>query len=370
MQYQPEKLQQVIKGVINGLVDREQLAELIILSIVAQEHLLVIGPPGTAKSAVVRRMAKMVEGQYFEYLLGRFTEPTELFGAVDLKKLREGRVEIDTQGMLPEAEIVFLDEVFLGSTAILNTLLGLLNERVFRKGHTQINSPLKVCIGASNSLPSDDTLAAFADRFLIHLFIDSVSDHHIEDLLRGGWQSEHPDICKNGIRIDDIVALSQELANVKLDNIIPIFANAIRLLRKNDIILSDRRTVKTLKLIAAAALLNGRYQAEQQDLWPLFYTLPTLEDQQKGQVILKEFFSVSKNSQLFNAAEAASLQPASREERIIYEVESYLQSIATHFDRLKIESLLREIDANYSTETISEQLRLKRQQLVTCLANE
>lgn len=364
MEYQPKQFQKVIKEAIQGLVGREQLAELIILSIIAKEHLLVIGPPGTAKSAVVRRMAKVVQGQYFEYLLGRFTEPTELFGAVDLKQLREGRVEIDTEGMLPQAEIVFLDEVFLGSTAILNTLLGILNERVFRKGHTQINTPLKVCIGASNSLPEDETLAAFADRFLIHLFVDSVSDNHIEALLKGGWQSEHLNFDNHAITLEHVVSLGEELSSVDLDEIIPIFAEAIRELRKNNIILSDRRTVKTLKLIAAATLLNGRKKAEKQDLWPLYYVLPTQECQQKGQIILKDYFVISQNSQLFNAVEAASLQPASREERLIQDAEKLLQIEVTDVNRLDVESLLREIDANYSIDTISERLLSVRKQLV------
>src|ERR1700687_3231558 len=85
-------LRQAIADAATGLVERETLVELIILSAVAQEHLLVIGPPGTAKSVAVRRVADAMGGQYFEYLLGRFTEPNEIFGPVDLRKLKEGRV--------------------------------------------------------------------------------------------------------------------------------------------------------------------------------------------------------------------------------------------------------------------------------------
>ena len=112
------KLRSAAKEASKGLVEREPLVDLILLSAVAQEHLLVVGAPGTGKSAAVRSVAKVLEGKYFEYLLGRFTEPSELFGPVDLKRLKEGVVETATAGMLPEAEIVFLDEVFLGSTAV------------------------------------------------------------------------------------------------------------------------------------------------------------------------------------------------------------------------------------------------------------
>jgi MoxR-like ATPase len=95
----------------HGLVDRELIAEVTVLCAVAGEHLLVIGPPGTAKSEAVRRVAQQLGGGYFEYLLGRFTEPNEIFGPVDLRRLREGVVEIETSGKLPEADVAFLDEV-------------------------------------------------------------------------------------------------------------------------------------------------------------------------------------------------------------------------------------------------------------------
>ena len=98
----------------------------------------------------MRRIAQATGGRYFEYLLGRFTEPNEIFGPVGLRKLREGTVETDVSGMLPEAEIAFLDEILQGSSAILNTLLGILNERVFRRGHTHLQCPLRICVGASN----------------------------------------------------------------------------------------------------------------------------------------------------------------------------------------------------------------------------
>src|SRR4051812_27975181 len=170
-----------------GLVDRESIAEAVVLCAVAGEHLLVVGPPGTGKSEAVRRIADLLGGRYFEYLLGRFTEPNELFGPIDLRRLREGIVEVETGGMLPEAEVAFLDEVFLGSTAILNTLLGMLNERVFRRGRTALPVALRVCVGASNALPDDPSLAAFADRFLGRVFIDNVADARLEELLEVGW---------------------------------------------------------------------------------------------------------------------------------------------------------------------------------------
>lgn len=356
------KIRECIKVATQGFIGRQQLAELIILAAIAKEHLLVIGPPGTAKSAVVRRMARIMDGNYFEYLLGRFTEPSELFGTVNLRKLREGSVETDTQGMLPEAEIAFLDEVFLGSTAILNTLLGILNERKFRRGHTQIDCPLKICIGASNSLPDDEGLAAFADRFLIRLFIEPIADSFIEDLLVGGWQAEFTHV-DSVLSLNELSEMSEHLKNVKLDHIIPFFADAIRLLRQSGIVLTDRRVVKTLKLIAAAALVNGRLEAQKQDIWPLFYVLPTKDMQQRGQEILKEFFTLSNNSQLFYATELASQQPNGRLQRLVELARRCLNQ-----GDIQVESVLREIDANYTTETIPDELNQLRTQLIKLIA--
>lgn len=356
------KIRECIKVATQGFIGRQQLAELIILAAIAKEHLLVIGPPGTAKSAVVRRMARIMDGNYFEYLLGRFTEPSELFGTVNLKKLREGSVETDTQGMLPEAEIAFLDEVFLGSTAILNTLLGILNERKFRRGHTQTDCPLKICIGASNSLPEDEGLAAFADRFLIRLFIEPIADSFIEDLLVGGWQAEFTHV-DSVLSLNELSEMSEHLKNVKLDHIIPFFADAIRLLRQSGIVLTDRRVVKTLKLIAAAALVNGRLEAQKQDIWPLFYVLPTKDMQQRGQEILKEFFTLSNNSQLFYATELASQQPNGRLQRLVELAKRCLNQ-----GDIQVESVLREIDANYTTETIPDELNQLRTQLIKLIA--
>lgn len=348
-----------------GLIGREQLAELIVLAAVAQEHLLVIGPPGTAKSAVVRRVAQAMGGRYFEYLLGRFTEPSELFGAVDLKKLREGTVETDVTGMLPEADIAFLDEVFLGSTAILNTLLGVLNERRFRRGHTQIQCPLRVCVGAANGLPDDEALAAFGDRFLMHLFVQPVPDHQLEAMLAGGWQSDHQAIeSRAGMSCLDL--LCHAMHQVHLDKVRPALVNAIRVLREAGVQLSDRRIVKTQRLIAAATVLGGRLEATEQDIWPLFYVLPTQEAQLHAREVLRDHFAASANDNLLSAVEEATLQPMSRVARLQEAAHACFAHGSTE-QRAEAETLLREIDANFSLQALPEELAGLRTQLAELL---
>lgn len=351
-----------------GLIEREQLAELIVLAAVAQEHLLILGPPGTAKSAVVRRVASALGGRYFEYLLGRFTEPSELFGPVDLRRLREGVVETDVSGMLPEAEVAFLDEVFLGSTAILNTLLGVLNERRFRRGHTQIECPLRVCVGAANALPDDESLAAFADRFLLHLFVEPVPDHQLEALLEGGWQSERAPLAHR-TELSDIDELSRRVPLVDLSHARGLLADAIRKLRGAGLSLSDRRIVKVQRLIAAATVLAGRDIATDADLWPLFYVMPTREAQASAQDVLRDSMSAAANPTLRAAVEHAVLQPVSRAARLVEAARSCLQDGADAPAAATIaEALLREIDANFDAKSLPPELAAERARLIERVA--
>jgi MoxR-like ATPase len=357
------RLRAGIHRATSGLVGREPLAELIVLAAVAGEHLLVIGPPGTGKSAVVRRVAQTLGGRYFEYLLGRFTEPSELFGAVDLKKLREGSVETDVSGMLPEADVAFLDEVFLGSTAILNTLLGILNERRFRRGHTQIDCPLRVCVGAANALPDDEALAAFADRFLLHAFVEPVGDAQLEALLKGGWRNDFTAVDDAHV-LADLDLLCAHLQEVRLDGVRPALADALRKLRAAGIRLSDRRVVKSQRLVAAAAVLAGRLEATPADLWPLFYALPTQAAQLQAREALREQFALAEHPHLHYAVEEATLQPRSRIARLADAARACLAAPAGDAPVIgAIESVLREIDANFAADRLPEELAPLREQL-------
>jgi MoxR-like ATPase len=358
-----QRLRAAIREATTGLVDREQLAELMILAAVAKEHLLVIGPPGTAKSAVVRRVAHSLGGEYFEYLLGRFTEPSELFGPVNLSKLREGQVETDTAGMLPEAEIAFLDEVFLGSTAILNTLLGLLNERQFRRGHTRIHCPLRLCVGAANALPEDEGLAAFADRFLLHVFVEPVPDNRLEELLAGGWAVGQRDVTTMA-DLAGLDVLNRAVPHVDMEGVRLALAQAIRLLRQANVQLSDRRIVKAQQLIAAAAVLAGREAATRADLWPLLYVIPTAAGQLSARETLRELLAEASHPLLHAVVEQVAQQPLARLGRLAESADLLLADAGGDGARPRIEALLREIDANFDAAQMPEQLGERRLRLI------
>ncbi|GII31472.1 AAA family ATPase [Planotetraspora mira] len=355
-----------------GLVQRELIAELVALCAVAGEHLLVIGAPGTAKSEAVRRVAGSLGGRYFEYLLGRFTEPNEVFGPVDLRRLRDGVVEIETAGMLPEADVAFLDEVFLGSTAILNTLLGILNERVFRRGRTALSSPLRVCVGAANALPDDPSLAAFADRFLARLFIEPVPDARLEELLEAGWRL--PDTVEHepaGL-MDAVDRLATAARGCEMSPVQPLIGTAVRRLRAAGIHITDRRAVRVQRLVAAAAILDGRSAASAADLWVLPLIVPTADTQAAARETLADLMEKSDNHNLAHAAEEFSRGAQARATRLAETGHTLLTELdATRPDRdqrLRVEATLREIDAWFATDDLAEPLRSVRARLVAAVS--
>lgn len=367
-------LRLALSGATRGLVEREALAEMIALSAVAGEHVLVIGPPGTAKSEAVRRIARAVDANIFEYLLGRFTEPSEIFGPIDLRRLKEGKVETETSGMLPEADFAFLDEVFKGSTAILNTLLGILNERVFRRGHSVVKCPLRVCVGASNALPEDESLAAFSDRFLVRVFVDPVPDPRLEELLEAGWNLDHQEngAAFHRATLADLDALTAAARHADLSRVRPHLAHAIRLLRGAGIVLSDRRAVRVQGLVAAAAALAGRARATDADLWPLVLAVPTREQQSLARECLNEVLAQTENTTLPAAAEEASLGPLARATRIAAAGREVLRERPRDAEELedwllRLEGIAREIDAGFAPETMPADLVDVRGRIVQAL---
>jgi MoxR-like ATPase len=263
---------------------RDAAVDLLRLALVTREHCLLLGPPGTGKSELVARFADGVNARRFDYLLTRFTEPSELFGPIDIERFQGGTYVVNTAGMLPEAEIAFLDEVFQASSAILNTLLSVVHERIFHNGAQRTQVPLIALFGASNQLPDDPTLRAFSDRFVLRLEMTPVADEHLGDLLERGWALEQRRLTAAAddtaalLAPEQLGALHRELAAVKLGPLQTQYQELARQLRAEGVELSDRRLVKGLKLIRGAALLEGRDQATPADLWPLLHCWNAPED--------------------------------------------------------------------------------------------
>ncbi len=174
-------------------VDKQEIIDLMCVAAVAQEPLLIVGPPGTAKSDLVLKFKDalgLAEEDYFEYMLTRFTEPSEIIGAIDIRELRDGKYIRKKAGKLPTAKLAFLDEIFKSNSAILNILLTIINEKKFYQDGTPEAVPLKILFAATNEIPEQGELAALKDRFVLKVLSRPVQDEHFQDLIDFGLRGE------------------------------------------------------------------------------------------------------------------------------------------------------------------------------------
>lgn len=251
-------------------VGKDEIIDLLGICLVARENLFLLGPPGTAKSALVQDLSRRIEGNIFDYLLTRFTEPNEIFGPFDIRKLREGELITNTEGMLPEATFVFLDELLNANSAILNSLLMVLNERIFRRGRETRALPTLMVVGASNHLPEDSALGALFDRFLVRVRCDNVERDQLSQVLTAGWKMDvKREQTQGTMSIDEIRSLQNSLAQADFSQVQSDYVALIHLMRKAGIDVSDRRAVKLQRLLAASAILSGRLKVNRTDFWIL-----------------------------------------------------------------------------------------------------
>lgn len=271
---------EVLEPMKSAFVGKDEIIDLMGVCLVGGENLFILGPPGTAKSALVHNLAARLEGETFDYLLTRFTEPNELFGPFDIRKLREGELLTNTEGMLPEASLVFLDELLNANSAILNSLLTALNERMFRRGKE--SRPLKALmfVGASNRLPEDDALKALFDRFLLRVHCDNVAAEQLPEVLDAGWKLNEGAPSPSSLHFDEIKGLQSLLSGVDLAGVRTDYAELVHRIRHAGISVSDRRAVKFQRLMAASALICGRTVVRHSDLWILKYIWDTEEQQE------------------------------------------------------------------------------------------
>ena len=251
-------------------VGKDEIIDLLGICLVARENLFLLGPPGTAKSALVQDLSRRIEGNIFDYLLTRFTEPNEIFGPFDIRKLREGELITNTEGMLPEATFVFLDELLNANSAILNSLLMVLNERIFRRGRETRALPTLMVVGASNHLPEDSALGALFDRFLVRVRCDNVEPDQLSQVLTAGWKMDvKREQTQGTMSIDEIRSLQNSLVQADFSQVQSDYVALIHRMRKAGIDVSDRRAVKLQRLLAASAILSGRLKVNRTDFWIL-----------------------------------------------------------------------------------------------------
>ena len=255
-------IQQLRADLASRFPERKTVIDGALSAILAGEHVLLIGPPGTAKSALVRAIAQAFSGVYFERLLTKFSTPEELFGPISLKALEQDRFARVTTGKLPEAEFAFVDEIFKANSAILNSLLTLVNERVFHNDGAPIPCPLVSLFGASNELPEGKELEALFDRFMLRFDVGYLLR---PANLRAVMLAPDP-LLTTALSLADLRKAQRDATAVKLTDATVDAVIAIReACAAEGIIASDRRWKKSLKILQSAAYLAGAKETSPED---------------------------------------------------------------------------------------------------------
>jgi len=295
-----ERLNRFRTSLAQYFVDKAEIVDLMTLCAVAQEPLLLVGPPGTAKSALVLKFKDALgigDDRYFEYMLTRFTEPSEVMGPIDISKLRSGEYIRRIQGKLPTAELVFLDEIFKSNSAILNSLLTVINEKKFYQDGRAVPVSLRILYAATNDIPEQAELAALKDRFTLKIACRSVQqDHFMElvdrgledatnrDLGRRPWAEGHATLA-DFYKAHRYLSLQMSRQDVDPDgNVIrdrhrffpdDLLVELRRLVKtliiEHDVFVSDRKVVKLYRLLRTRAWLHRGGRVEREDLSLLAY---------------------------------------------------------------------------------------------------
>lgn len=306
------RITDLLTTVGRGVYEKDAELKLALLSALAGESILLLGPPGVAKSMVARRLKDVFcNARAFEYLMSRFSTPDEIFGPISISKLKDGdRYERTIEGFLPTADVVFLDEIWKAGPAIQNTLLTVLNEKLFRNGDKELPIPLKLFIGASNELPAEgEGLEALWDRFLVRYVSGGIKDDNTFWSMVVDNETYQCDELLKKLQItpEEYSAWQEQIAHIELDNSVRKGVLAIRERIKHirvgtgeiehNIYVSDRRWKKIINLLRTSAFIHDRQSTDTSDLILLMYCVwnDPVEQEVVREIVLHSVFAQNES---------------------------------------------------------------------------
>lgn len=304
-----QRIENLLQYLQQDIYEKETETALALLAALAGESILLLGPPGVAKSMVARRLKEAFKNaRSFEYLMSRFSTPDEIFGPVSIARLKESdKYERATEGFLPTADVVFLDEIWKAGPAIQNTLLTVMNEKLFRNGNKEIHLPLKLLVAASNELPAKgEGLEALWDRFMIRVMCGCIRNEEVfrNMLCQSANTATKPtQSAPSPITAKEYAQWQKEAQGIPLSSALLDAISHIRLLLQKVeiegselarcIYVSDRRWVHIANLLRTSAYVQGREVADVADLLPMYHCLwnEPIEIEQVKQIVLQSIFA-------------------------------------------------------------------------------
>lgn len=360
---------------LNGILfERQAAIRGMLLATLSKTNILLLGSAGIAKSALIEQWNRRItESKYFAWLLTKFTPPEELFGPPSLKGLEEERYTRVTRGKLPEANTVFLDETFKANSSILNSLLTVMNERIFYNDSVPMPLDIVTIAGASNEIPeSDDGLDAFFDRFLLKFHLKPIQENsNFTKMLRSAGMKNAP---ANTITLAEIRQAQAEIANITIPDV--VFSSLVKLrdeLRKEGISVTDRTFKISMDILKAQAFLAGRTEVAADDI-EIYKNICWNKPEQEKTVhsIILKLISPEKNKILTKYEECQEVaktvykqKDANKKQQAMIEANKKIKDA-----KVEIEKLKRDMSAKKQDTTEVEKMETELEKMMIAMASE